>query len=635
MAVIKGQKEPIKFAQMEAKSWIKNWLELKDKQAVLLAGAWGTGKTTFIKNLEDGVALSNKIVHISLYGISSVEELERKLTLRCLSIKGKFHYFVQQYADQIANEKVKLNVGDIFNLISNRGKKILDINETFEKSFSNTLFVLDDLDRCLPQQIEPLLGKINDFCENFGAKIIVVGEPTNMKQISNDLIEKVFSHRIEIELDYRCVLSDVCDNEGIDLSIKEVLVGTLLRSGEMNLRKIRRCVSAIKLMINRLSDLNDIENTHYNFLIPEAVLVYLELAKMTSFTMEENDESVSMSPEAHKLGDDFYAQRYRVAVSKENDRRDRISTFFDDPNYRMQLNDQSYIDILSLSDPNIDEWVNYFKLQCSFHSHANMTDWMFVYRHSGMDGRDAHHADRMDSIIFHCSNDLLYSDCSDVGEIFHFYHMAKLLKLGELLEVSTSQIDQTFINRINGLIDEMTIDDLDAFNNSDFSEWKGASYYFGGSSSHFELVDSIRKKMNNRIEQINKLEFPVYFFGKFGRDDASDFVGEFAVYNRSSSSQRYLDEEILNRLDAKRFANVVSDTSAEFVSKFIQMIARRYEQDRFDLELKWWGEVSGHLLDLSATLDGLRKLQLVTLSKRIAMLSEHGHVRFGIDDKVV
>ena len=60
-------------------SFLKYYCDLASppEYAVLIKGKWGTGKTWFIKNLiKDLNALNIKSLHISLYGITTFDEIE-------------------------------------------------------------------------------------------------------------------------------------------------------------------------------------------------------------------------------------------------------------------------------------------------------------------------------------------------------------------------------------------------------------------------------------------------------------------------------------------------------------------------------------------------------------------------------
>lgn len=132
----------------EARDWIREWSNTSDNQAVLLAGAWGTGKTHFIKQWQKEesaqTGVNKSIIHLSLYGQTGVEQLERKL-----------FYFLHNKGVQVAGNilsialesieiktPIKIKIG---NIRENIPKKLFG---RMEKRIKETIFFLDDLDRC-------------------------------------------------------------------------------------------------------------------------------------------------------------------------------------------------------------------------------------------------------------------------------------------------------------------------------------------------------------------------------------------------------------------------------------------------------------------------------------------------------
>lgn len=69
-------------------SQIKNFIDTcSSRGALMLSGTWGSGKTYFVKNIlkgeleESGYLRKKKFIYISLYGKSSIHDVEANICL--------------------------------------------------------------------------------------------------------------------------------------------------------------------------------------------------------------------------------------------------------------------------------------------------------------------------------------------------------------------------------------------------------------------------------------------------------------------------------------------------------------------------------------------------------------------------
>lgn len=139
--------------------------------AVLVSGRWGVGKTyllkTFLKvTFEDDAA---NYVYVSLYGLSSIEEIDDALFEAAFPV-------VTGTAAKVAGR------------IAKTGLKFLKVEpgdwniKEFLNKFRAKVYVFDDLERC-EAPINKVLGYINQFVEHGGAKVIILA---NEQEIGAD-----------------------------------------------------------------------------------------------------------------------------------------------------------------------------------------------------------------------------------------------------------------------------------------------------------------------------------------------------------------------------------------------------------------------------------------------------------------
>ncbi|WP_254202672.1 P-loop NTPase fold protein, partial [Acinetobacter sp. BY419] len=224
--------------------------------AVLLNGAWGSGKTWFVKQyLEKKEDQGKKICYVSLNGItktSLIDEAIFKSIHPILGSKGA------KLAGQILKGTLKATVkidldGDSKSdgSISGRIPKIelpdyLKINDNF-------ILVFDDLERCELKK-EEVLGYINYFVEQENIKTLIVSNEEEIKD--NDeyarkkekLIGATFRYIEDQDLAIQSILQEV---EGTELktllnSKLDLIKQTFNQVGYKNLRSFKQTIFAFE-----------------------------------------------------------------------------------------------------------------------------------------------------------------------------------------------------------------------------------------------------------------------------------------------------------------------------------------------------------------------------------------------------
>ncbi len=171
----------------------------KANYAVLINGVWGSGKTylyrhyliTELTKTENGKGHRKANVYISLYGISSVEQLSKELLM---------NYFVEAKL-QGDNSRKRL-YKQISRLISVFSKTFtfstknlsVDLDNCIKELKNNIklkdmIICLDDFERCVIPMNE-LFGVINNLVEHCNCKVIILADEDNIgKMYANTNIE--------------------------------------------------------------------------------------------------------------------------------------------------------------------------------------------------------------------------------------------------------------------------------------------------------------------------------------------------------------------------------------------------------------------------------------------------------------
>ena len=163
--------------------------------AIMLNGEWGSGKTYFwnnkVKNRIESLTLGGKkftTIYMSLYGISNLEEISKKIFLDTTQMMDKD---LKKYMEENEIEKIPeyaktgMNTASRFGISQDAEK--LDYSKFFETD--NKVLVFDDLERANVDVID-ILGYINNFVEHDHIKtIIICNEKELSTKIKNENLE--------------------------------------------------------------------------------------------------------------------------------------------------------------------------------------------------------------------------------------------------------------------------------------------------------------------------------------------------------------------------------------------------------------------------------------------------------------
>jgi hypothetical protein len=156
--------------------------------AVLLKGVWGIGKTFLVRQILDAYYADKQstYIYLSLYGLSSYEDLDRALRNAIFPILDNKAAVVGTKVAKAAlgffKVKTDLNLGD------------------FTSKFKDSLYVFDDLERCaLPMQ--KVMGYINEFVEHDSCKVVIIANEEAIKEQDDylDRREKTVGKVLEVQ----------------------------------------------------------------------------------------------------------------------------------------------------------------------------------------------------------------------------------------------------------------------------------------------------------------------------------------------------------------------------------------------------------------------------------------------------
>ena len=240
--------------------------EDKNEKALLLNGRWGIGKSFFVCNvLKEYLGRKEiKLCYVSLYGVSSVEEINRRLYFEYWGISanqgtvGKAKIVVTTIA-RIALDHVGVNA----DLVGKTWEEIYKITAT------GLLIVFDDAERS-NLDTEELFGYINNLCDLDGAKVLIVADEERLKEKTKEYYccvrEKTIGDVIRFEKvgvlgvseviysfsrDIHTKVFDFADENGIEM-IEQVL----LRNENINMRTLKYSCQKYSDIMNAINECN-------------------------------------------------------------------------------------------------------------------------------------------------------------------------------------------------------------------------------------------------------------------------------------------------------------------------------------------------------------------------------------------
>ena len=180
--------------------------------AIMINGEWGSGKTYFwnhkIRNKIESMQLNGKkytTIYMSLYGISNLEEISKKIFIETTQLMDKNLKKYMQTNNKTAipeYAKTGLDMANFFGVTQNGDR--VDYSDFF--STDDKVLCFDDLERANVDVID-ILGYINNFVEHDHIKTIII---CNEKELST----KLKSNNLEMKT---FIATYLLDKEG-DLS---------------------------------------------------------------------------------------------------------------------------------------------------------------------------------------------------------------------------------------------------------------------------------------------------------------------------------------------------------------------------------------------------------------------------------
>ena len=282
--------------------------------AILVDGAWGSGKTYFLRQrlIPQVEAYDRTVIYVSLNGLENIAQV-KSLAIRnyLLSLGRKGTLSFEGEVWQIIKGIFLLLImwfGKLKSLVTapaatyllKSALKQIDVFDYFQK---DTVLVFDDLERFC--EVEKFLGLVANLIEKNNIKVLVVANLSNLDSFDFGKLEKPFAKTIRFSTDISMVfdrLSSGLKNEksrDYIFTNKEVVLKIFSESKHLNFRTMLKLFEKInRLVIQEILLESDYLEFLCRFVILKARIAYLpEKHEGFLFSAKEKFSGVGFSEE--------------------------------------------------------------------------------------------------------------------------------------------------------------------------------------------------------------------------------------------------------------------------------------------------------------------------------------------------
>jgi len=573
--------------------------------AVLLKGKWGTGKTWFINQTLNSLAQEGgKYLYVSLYGITSFEEIEDEffkqlhplLSSKSMALTGKI-------AKGLLKATLKIDLDGDGKADGSVSAQAPELN--FPDYLTNTsgfVIVFDDLERA-SINLESLLGYINHYVEHQGYKVIIVANEEEIlahqeqrddfklayRRIKEKLVGKTFEINPDLSGALVNFISEVKNRDAQSLYNKNInLISEIYENSQyQNLRHLKQALWDFERFLSLVSQ----DASAKDGLLDHLLKIFLIL----SFEIKSGSilpKDISNFKTAY-----FSGLLDRDSKNKEETPYQRVSKKYKNVSLRDLLIEESI-------------WIDFFDKGCSseervqeslekseYYRTENTPDWVRLW-HS-MDLSDAEFSTALESV----EKDFFEMKYTELGVVRHvsgiFLWLSKigLMKKTrrEILEFSCSYIDH--LKETGNLNSEIS-------NRPRFRVYES----WGGLGFHEKESDEI-KELNKYIDRLSE-QAVIEDYPTAGdeliqliSEDPNLFYRKVVLCNDSDNI--YYEIPIFQYIDSEKFVEAFVSAIPSSRNTICYAFSERYKFDNFNAsllpELEW-------LKDLIKLLEEKRQL---------------------------
>lgn len=562
----------MKISNEKIEDYLKFYIELRNTPgfAVLVDGEWGSGKTWFINKF---IEKNNeaKFIYVSLYGVSSVFEIEEQFFQQLHPVLSSKPFTIgAKILRGVVKGTLKVDLPD-FNKVTTGAEYDVTITEgvpSFLKDTESRILVFDDIERCKLNHVE-LLGYINNFVEHQGQKVILLANEKEIPELDEykckkeKLIGRRFKITAEIDSAFTSFISTINDKKLAELISENK--GTILevyKSGNhKNLRTLKQSMIEYERFFTFLPDQAKKHKAFQEDCIRSFFAINMELRKGTLSTSD-----------IRRFSSDYY--RYLSTKKKDEQEEENIlaktvKTYFNSSPENIAPNEESlfyFFEFGTIPNCVMENAIDKSK----FFVTENTPAWVKLWRLDQLSDEDFEVCYK--AVLKH----FISEGFTKQGELKHV--------VGILIALSKNQIVDTSMDSTMTLIDEV-LDKMLKNKKIEMATREETSYerfdnayaglcFYEYESPEFKKIAMRLREHQGELEELAVREDAIKLIG-IVKEDSKLFFRVLTISN--SSDQKYYDVPILKYIDSQLFVKTWSELPPENRMDVLHTIEARYE----------------------------------------------------------
>lgn len=185
--------------------------------AILIEGAWGSGKTYFLEKIYEPKRKAKReeqrlhhtpFLFVSLFGATSAADVEMRIYKAACPGEAAIGGLAGTFA---------LGIGEFFGIKETTSLALKKVAKKIIQQLNDAVFVFDDLERVETEAIREVMGLVNAFVAQHERRVILVADEKKLLDLHKDSEwksqnEKIIGRRARIEPDIETVVKIAVSN---------------------------------------------------------------------------------------------------------------------------------------------------------------------------------------------------------------------------------------------------------------------------------------------------------------------------------------------------------------------------------------------------------------------------------------
>lgn len=570
----------------------------KDFQyAVLLNGAWGSGKTWFVKQyLEKKEDDKRKICYVSLNGIAKTSLIDEAIFKSIHPILGsKGAKLTGQILKGALKATIKVDLDDDGKSDGSIAGGIPKIElPDYLKINDNFILVFDDLERCELKK-EEVLGYINYFVEQDKIKTLIVSNEEEIKdneeyiRKKEKLIGATFSYIEDQNMAIQSILGEISD-ENLKVLLNsefELIRQTFNQVGYKNLRSFKQAIFDFERFYKK--DHFDLKGSFDSEIFKKVLKAFLILSlenkkgsfekKILEFRKDEKLEEEKKIDTTSKILKSFRGITSLDSEKFMNKYNCSLKDFIFSPRLWNEILNLNILDEQRVND---ELYENYFRLK------EEKPTWLKL-----MDFWDLREIE-FDSLVKIAKHEIETSAHTHSTDVLHTISIFIYFKENNLIHFNVENLLPLAVSQFKKLCN--VNDKIRKIEDSSFREYSGQYSFYAKDIPLFKkFMDDIAKSYEEKYieknsERVNEL---------LDLMENNSWLFAQRIILNNGGENLYYDFPILKAIDSKIFSSKLCNISRYCSNYVLNGLDNRYSiKASFNMyteEKEWFDEVENNI----------------------------------------